>query len=231
LSIGELFSQNNYEYWFGIPAFKRSGSEALRGSETNTPLEVWITAQEETKVILYDRYGEELFSRIIGANTSYIYPLSEDYINEISEQPANKGLRLVSEKPVSVSIFLAYKWTGEAVTIFPKEYLGTEYYTMNFYQDKMKFFDGSTNSTAGAILIVAAENDTRVTITPKVDTEAGHLKNSPFTINLLQGQTYLIKSKIMENMDQTWETDLTGTHISSTKPISVFSGHINIYGP
>ncbi len=213
------------DFWLSIPYINKSINENLRGSTTNSPYELFVTTTQPANILLYDKSGEVLKAKYIEGNSSFIMAIDESYMNSESEVIRSNSLHLVSDVPVNVAIFVSYQWTGAAITILPTELLGNEYYTMNFYEDKLKDVDGSIKYTQPAILILATENGTSVNFTPTVKTEKNVSAGSTKNINLNKGQVYLIKSTENANLSQTWESDLTGTYINSNKPIAVFSGH------
>lgn len=68
---------------------------------------------------------------------------------------------------------------------------------------------------ASEFAVVASEDDTDVTYTPTVDTTAGDTAGTAKTVSLDKGQALPVSSTA---------GDLTGTPITSTKPVSVFAG-------
>lgn len=78
-----------------------------------------------------------------------------------------------------------------------------------------------------AILIVSCNNDTQVTyiptegVTDPQNSDATVPAGSSTTVTLAEAQPLYIQSK----------GDLTGTHIVSNQPISIFSGHECAYSP
>src|SRR5207249_2363377 len=81
---------------------------------------------------------------------------------------------------------------------------------------------------AGEFVIVAPYDNTLVTIGPaRCDTRSdtsgklSHSKGDTWAVSLKRGQTYLVQSTGLD----IGMSDLTGTHIVSTKPIGLISGH------
>ncbi len=77
--------------------------------------------------------------------------------------------------------------------------------------------------------IVATENNTRVTITPRVETVEGQQPDKPFDVTLNRGDVYQVAAKY--NPRSRRNCDLTGSHIVSNKTIAVFGGHQCSYVP
>jgi len=69
---------------------------------------------------------------------------------------------------------------------------------------------------------VATVDNTTVTITPSPTANLMNHTNS-YSTNLLQGETYQISS-YYDGADDTITNDVTGTRITSDKPVAVFAG-------
>jgi len=92
----------------------------------------------------------------------------------------------------------------------PTDILGTEYINQGYQNVNI------INATQFGI--VAAQDDTSVTITPTVTT-GSRLAGVPYTITLNQGQTYQLRNTLPA------PADLSGSIIESNLPIAVFGGH------
>ncbi len=123
-----------------------------------------------------------------------------------------KGINVTSQLPVSVYGMNQHGFTSDAFLGLPVNSLGLDHYVLTY--GNMPF---SPSSEVG---IVGTENDTTVTITPTVTTGT-RVGGVPYTVTLNQGQTYLL-----QNIVPTADGDLSGSHITSNKPIAVFSGHM-----
>ena len=131
--------------------------------------------------------------------------ISSDYDDVIE----TNGIHITTTgQPVSVYGFDYYPAVSAAFTCYPTPLLGTNYCIMarpSFY-----------NVDESEFAVVATANDTAVTITPSPSADLdGYLWTN--TIVLHQGQTYQIDSS--EATD-----DVTGTWITSDKPVAVFAG-------
>jgi hypothetical protein len=119
------------------------------------------------------------------------------------------GIHITANQPVSVYA-LDYAWADSAsFTCYPTTLLGTNYCVLA----RPSLAGGSSE-----LGIVATADDTTVTIMPSqtadLDTSSG---TNAYTKTLQQGQTYQIQSS-----DDT--DDVTGTLITSDKPVGVFAG-------
>ncbi|MCX6139793.1 MAG: IgGFc-binding protein [Candidatus Kapabacteria bacterium] len=155
--------------------------------------------------------------------------ISTAYMNVESQARKGYGISATGDRPFSVATQQAWQGNGETAQHLPVESWGTAYYSMNFYLDRYEEPPGNKYRPS-QILIIASEDNTVVTYTPTVDTEGGIdapsvAKRASQTVTLMRGETFLIKSKVEESKVRDFSSDLSGTSITSTKPIGVVSGH------
>lgn len=139
------------------------------------------------------------------------------------------GIEVLADVPISVSTYQAWNGNGEQTLHLPVLAWGTKYLTHNFYLDRF----GSTNELQyrpSQVIIVAQADTTVVSYTPMIRTQGGpDVPSTPAgatqRITLHRGQTFLLQDAIVEADVRTWRSDLSGTQITSTKPIAVISGH------
>jgi hypothetical protein len=143
-----------------------------------------------------------------GAITTVVVPTAAEL--QSSDAIQNLGIHVTSTAEVTVYGLSRQQFTTDAFLGLPTDALGTEYVNLGY-----KNVDIVNGSQFG---FVAAQDGTSVTITPTVTTD-GHAAGVPYTIGLNQGQTYLLRNT------SSAPADLSGSLISSTKPIAVFGGH------
>ena len=110
------------------------------------------------------------------------------------------------------------------------EALGNEYYALcykphNEAVSGYNIFCGFitvTNGKNSEFVVVATEDQTKVTITPSKITDQLKPANIPFTITLNKGELYQVQSMNAPNL--TGQGDLTGSFIKSDKPVALYSG-------
>ena len=141
-----------------------------------------------------------------GAVTSVVLPTNTLEINS-SDVIENKGIHITSGKEVTVYGLNRVQFTTDAYLALPTDILGTSYINLGYKNTNI------VNSTQFGI--VASQNGTVVTITPTVTTGT-RLAGVAYNITLNQGQTYLLRNT------NAAPQDLSGTIITSTKPIAVF---------
>jgi hypothetical protein len=204
------------EYYFGIPHCDYSNVEAARGM----PIQLWLSSRVPTKVrVSIPRTGDFLGQYNLTPRRTLIVSVPEALMNKISGI-ADNGIHIQSEQPITATVYMSYRWSGEAFKIIPKEQLGRVYFTLNLYQDR------TDRERVGQILVTATTDNTKVVVTPKVDLDDGTRGGQTKVYTLQRGQTLLLKAKIKPGFDQDFETtDLTGTKIVATAPVSVISGH------
>lgn len=175
------------------------------------------------------------------ANEVYKFDVATVFMNgldqagkPISQVVQEKGIRLTSDRPISVMTYQAWMGNGDVAYHLPIGSWGREYVTMNMYQDR---YQGAEEKKPeyrpSQIIIIAAHDSTDVTYTPKVTTEGSPMHPSvaagtPKTIRLNAGQTFTIKDKIDTSRYRDMRSDMSGTHITSTKPVGVLSGHTKV---
>ncbi len=179
----------------------------------------------------------ESYQMTLAANSTWTIPARDEasWEDDSCERPVTKGIHVYAQNPIAV---YGYQYTGantsssDSYLAMPIPALGTEYYTSCYYDDHYSL--GPSNPLAGQFLIVSPYDSTIVTIGPvKTDTRAeaqpqtsaevtiAHNSGDTWNVMLMKGQTYLVQSTGLNYGD----ADLTGTHILSTKPIGLLSGH------
>lgn len=203
------------EFFFGIPHCDIEAGEGARG----TPVQLWLSSKVTTRAtVMVPRTGEILGVYTLSPNKVRIIMVPELLMNRTTGITDN-GIYIKANDPITATVYISYVWSGEAYRVIPLEVLGKRYFTLNMYQDRTE------RERPGQILITATKDNTAVTVYPKTATEDGVAAGGNKTYNLNRGQTLLIKAKIQPSGTQDWSTDLSGTKIEASKPISVISGH------
>jgi hypothetical protein len=117
----------------------------------------------------------------------------------------NYGINITASQPVSVYAYDYLQYSSAAFTCYPTPLLGTNYCVMAY-----------TSVGGSQFGIVATANNTTVTITPTTPTGLKGHTNS-YSETLQKGQTY-------QNLPQNFGNEVTGTLITSDKPIGVLGG-------
>jgi hypothetical protein len=143
-----------------------------------------------------------------GSVTSVSLPSGIDI--QTSDTVENLGIHVTASAEVTVYGLNRIQFTTDAYLGLPTDILGTQYLVEGYMN--VDIVEGTE------FAVVAAQNGTTVTINPKVTTD-GHTAGTPYTVNLNQGQTYQLR-----NTDVS-PADLSGSIVTSDKPIAVFGGH------
>ena len=136
-----------------------------------------------------------------------------------SEKIENLAVHIVSDQSIAV-YGLSHRWqTTDTYLAYPIDVLGTEYRAIGY-----KWL---ADDLLSQFAVIATEDNTSVTITPSNRTKLGKPADRPFTITLDRGEVY----QVIPEFRPTSKSDLTGSTISSDKPVAVFSGHNCAYVP
>jgi len=133
-----------------------------------------------------------------------------------SEIISKTGIHITADHPVTVYGVTYEHQETDAFLALPVSVLGTEYINASYSNN------GSVQGSEFGI--VAAYDNTTVTITPSVNT-VGRAAGQPYTVVLHQGRTYQLRNTDTD-FHSTHIGDLTGTIITSDKPVAVYGAHL-----
>ena len=160
----------------------------------------------------------------LGFSTSFTVPASLSVsvtlpsaadLGDLNDSVTNKGVHVTASGEVAVYAISKVRYTSDSYLALSTSLLGTEYFVMTW----KNVHENAPPLNGSQFAIVAAESNTWVTITPAYATE-GHPANVPYAV-LLQtpGDTYQLRNTTDA------PADLTGTMITSDKPVAVFGSH------
>jgi hypothetical protein len=156
--------------------------------------------------------GEATFNGVVtpfsvAAGAEAVITLDPAVVLTTNETVEAKGIHVTALSPVSVHVVSENATSADGYLALPTSGLGTRYYVMSY---------ASTRYSGSEFAVVATQNATTVTITP---TAAGKTKvaGTAFTVLLNIGETYQLANPA--------NADMTGTLVTSDKPVAVFSGH------
>lgn len=202
-------------------------------------LYIFIAVEQPTsgEILYSDRYGQvskQAFSiadptamytfavpslqfELEGFNNSGVIPS----FNEQNEQVALQSFHITTDADATVyAMSRSYKST-DAFLVLPTDALGKHYAVLSYKSNGRSngpILDGF--STPSQFVVVATENNTEVQITPSEPTWENGME--PQRVVLQAGECYLVQAGLTPLR---LNTDLTGTRITSSKPVAVFSGH------
>jgi gliding motility-associated-like protein len=207
-------AQTDKTFWFVAPNVYGGDRDF------NKPINLRITTSSSAATVVISMPADPSFTPItrnIGANSTQTVDLTL-WIDQLQNTPANralnKGLLITSTADITAYYEVVSGFCNcnpEIFSLKGKNALGTEFFISSQYT-----YDESTAySGTNSFDIVATENNTHVTITPKKNI-VGHSANIPFTIVLNKGQTYSAEASSSSAVGH-----LQGSYISSDNPIAV----------
>ena len=152
-------------------------------------------------------FGSIPFTVAANAITTVVLPVGVDA--HTSDVINNKGIHVVSVQDVTIYGLNQFPATTDAFLAFPTNALGKDYRVMTYANSNV--------INASEFGIVGSQNGTTVTITPSVTTGT-RTAGIPYTITLNQGDAYQL-------VNTTPTGDLTGTLITSDKPVGAVGAH------
>ncbi len=156
-----------------------------------------------------------------------VAPASLEVLALPSRNMSTAGLHWAAYRVTATAPVVAYQfnplenvgvYSNDASLLLPVDTFATEFIVMSRKQSQ-----GPTSPFRGAFDVVAAASATQVTITPTVRTQAGPglpslTPGRPHTVTLQPFQVLNVKSDFVDG-------DLTGTLVTSDKPVGVFGSH------
>ncbi len=184
-------------------------------------LELFISGDQDANVeveISSINFKKKLFVNAGTIESIKISPMAEIRSSEIVEE--DRAIHITSDTPIQVYGLSTRYQTTDTYLALPTSVLGKEYRVMcyNYGIELMPQF-----------AVVAVEDNTVVTIVPEVETEGGVKPGEIMRVVLNKGDVYQVSAK--KDHLSARKCDFTGTKISATKNISVFSGHQCAYVP
>lgn len=219
------FSNKGKDFWVGYGFHVSMGPN---GANTggNYQMVLYFATDSATTVTVSCPGNGYTATYNIAANTIFTTaPLPKSGAQDcrlFSEGTINKGIHVVSTKPIVAYAHIYDQSISGATILFPTPTLGKEYYSVNFEQRS-----NSNNSNCFFYVIACDTGTTTVRITPSANTIGGWVANSSYLVNLTQGQIYNVMGTVTGNNG----VDLTGSKVESIasanggcKKIAVFSG-------
>ena len=147
-------------------------------------------------------------------------------LQDVGDMDKGISIQSVNGAKLSVTAFGNELTSSDTYQLLPHVYLPSmyEYYAVSVQLENNTIIDDGeviTPDPSGdsVLVVVASENNTQVTITPTqnifIVPENETLAWKPLSLTLNKRETLFVSSL----------EDLTGTHVVSDKPVSVFSGH------
>lgn len=194
-------------------------------------LRIFITTQGSDNVFvqLNSMRGYNVLTYVRPGRTQVIYPPKSFEV--LSKSDYNKGIRVRTvgtDQRISVSVMkhaTSYTLSGTYLALPPVSYQDLEeykYYVTSYYWNNRIV----TNYTS-VVVLVGSRPDTSVTITPSQQVEIPpHFLRESYAQSVVEaGESYSIIIQPMETLHIESFHDLTGTKITSNKPLTVLGSH------
>lgn len=199
--------------------FRDAGQRDMQNAQAELRLQLFLTSSFDATVhIEVESLGYDN-TITIKANTVVNVQLPARVQLQAIETPERMAVHVTADTAISVYGLNSRFQTTDTFLGLPVSVLGTEYRVIGYTK--------LAQDLLSALSIVATEDETDVTITPTVTTSTGRPAGRPFRVRLRRGDVYSVGAR--------WESigacDLTGSLVTSTKKIAVFSGHNCAYVP
>ncbi|TAF32050.1 MAG: gliding motility-associated C-terminal domain-containing protein [Cytophagales bacterium] len=190
---------------------------------TARELTMHMTSRFTTRGVIY--VGSTFHSTfVVPASGSFsTAPLSRALFENLNSGVIqNRAVRVVTDTLISLYALDYATASSDASLIYPSKLLGDKYYPVGYHP----------NNTSGGwqrnseFLVVAKEDNTVVTIKPKVITRDLRPAGTPFNVTLNKGQSYQLQSShVVGPPYPVGQGDLSGSLVTATKPVAVFGGN------
>uniref|UniRef100_UPI004047F5FE T9SS type B sorting domain-containing protein n=2 Tax=Roseivirga sp. TaxID=1964215 RepID=UPI004047F5FE len=191
------------EFWVGFMP-NNDGPGAGQSS-----LEIFITSKTVANVQIFIYTDNRTIPITVNPSITHREIISiansNPYAAISSGTAERKAIRVTSDENISVYAFNNRSRSADATVVLPLSSLGTKYYASAYYETSPISDDVGTDLSQSEILIVATVDNSNITITPSVNTLNGGQVGVPFTIQLNQGDIYMVQAL----------GDLTGTLVES----------------
>ena len=158
-------------------------------------------------------------------------PLSYEMIGEGVFQ---HGIEIVSsDKPITVTVYNGKSTTSDGYLAIPVNSWGTQYvsacYYVDQYREGARILDCYQTPRPGEFAVIASEDSTIVNVAPSTQTLGNVRYGQIARVMLHKGQIYQVQDggeQMRSIRNQIVGTDLTGSVITSNKPVGLLSGHV-----
>lgn len=144
--------------------------------------------------------------------------MATEWRQNMDEIPVYLSFHITADNFINVYAHSQGNKSSDAFLVLPTQSLGKEYIVLAYKSDG--YFVSSPGRTPSQFAVVAIEDSTIVNIEPSTNTFANGNLTQIVTLN--KGQVYLVQAEITETQPL---SDLTGTIVTSNKPIALFAGH------
>ena len=223
----EKYINSNWgtDFWFTVPP-----ALIESGNSNGNFVKIYVNSDVESKVTISVSGKSYSSTAVILPGVSHEFniepQIAQPYIKTsldpvfASDVFKNSGINIKSDNPVTVHVVVKYNSTGEGFLVLPVNVLGSEY-IVSSYGDASVYYP-VYNSFPSLSGIVAAFDGTEVFFTlggnNSTVTSSGQKPGETIKKILNKGDVWMLSSKGRD-------ADLSGSKITSSKPVSVISGN------
>ncbi len=212
------FAQQDTAFWFAVPKVSMQG---VTGTKSRT---LYLSSIEGTDVEISQPATGTSFTMTVFPNST-VRTLIPDMEVSTPNVVMNTGLHLRSTdgKKFNCMYDVRAPKNADIFSLKGNDALGTKFYIpgQNIFSNDC---DGNYTDVRHSFDIVATEDGTVVTVTPKKDILAHPASAGSFNINLNKGQTFSCEgstSVAIPYISYTAAGHLVGTKVTSNKPIAI----------
>jgi hypothetical protein len=222
LGVNSVHSQGlptaGTSFTFAIP----EGADRVSTEFVASQLAVIVLSPYDGDGVLYSPSGVELpFSFKANRATQVDLPHSLMHLYELGK--TKKGILVRTTQPINLTYYLINPYASESSQIFPDGVLGKDYLVTGW-----GLWNDIGEDNRNQIVIIANDDGTDVTITPKVNCLGGYNADIPVNVTLDRGETFILKADINSTPII---SSLSNSRVSSTKPVSVMMASTCSYVP
>ncbi|GAB5464934.1 MAG: hypothetical protein Kapaf2KO_03700 [Candidatus Kapaibacteriales bacterium] len=214
----KLKNPQGREFWL---TFMRNHNDPPPESQTGQiTLELFVTSDYDCDVTVEIKalgFRERVTLKANTVEKISIDRKAQITTSEVVEK--DMAVHVLSDNPVTVYGLNRRKQTTDTFLGLPIEVIGNSYRAICY---------SVSEELMSEFAIVAAENDTKLTIIPSANTDGGMLRANSYNITLQKGDVYQVAAR---NEGRNIQSDLTGTIVTANKNFSFFSGHQCAYVP
>jgi adhesin/invasin len=133
-----------------------------------------------------------------------------------SGQIERRSVHVIGDHDISLYVLTHRPASTDSYMAIPTPLLGTDYIVAGYHQ-----LINGPQGFATQCLIIATEDNTLVAVKLTADTRDGQPAGRTLSIPMMRGETFQLQGVMVYSQNG----DLTGTIISSNKPIAMFTGH------
>lgn len=222
-------SAQGREFYIAIPPNEADGQPL--GNTQERSIDIYVTSSKNCNVTLeIPGLGYKLTKPVqamkITTFNTFRNETSFQWEVRESEKVLDLGIRIYADQPISVYVMNTRMVTSDGYLAIPTSACGTDYIHLAYY-DFFENITGQGEPRGAGFIICATEDNTRCRIVLKGvggaygRTLGGRKIGDTWTVTLNKGQVYCV----MGDGKTRGQFDLSGSRITSDKPIGLISFH------